>query len=137
MKIAKLYPWVFYIGEEAKTLQKDKCGKWMYFFDNKEFAAEMCEKAVMQNVVVEAKYKDLQSGVACFYLNSDDLERHKKIINFFLENNLIQRTKTGKLYNISFKLNEQTRAGEYGDDFKAEIKLDQFINLETGEWKLD
>ena len=52
-----------------------------------------------------------------------------------MENNLIQKTKAGKLFNISFKLDDQTRAGEYGADFKSEIKLADFIDLYTGEWK--
>ena len=56
------------------------------------------------------------------------------IFDFFLENKLIRRTKTGRLYNISFKFDEQTRAGEYGSDFKAEIKLEKFVDLDTGEW---
>lgn len=47
---------------------------------------------------------------------------------------MLQKTKTGKLRNISFKLNAQTCAGEYGDKFIGNIKLEQFLNLETGEW---
>ena len=46
---------------------------------------------------------------------------------------MIQRTKKGKLYNISFKLDNQTRAGEYGKAFKSSIKLSNFINLDTEE----
>ena len=51
-----------------------------------------------------------------------------------LNNNLIRRTKDGRLYNLSFKLNVQTRSGEYGKDFKAELKLSDLIDLNTGEW---
>ena len=49
---------------------------------------------------------------------------------------MIQRTKKGKLYNISFKLDNQTRSGEYGEAFKSSIKLSNFINLDTEEWIL-
>lgn len=69
-------------------------------------------------------------------MNCDDTEGHKKILSYFIKNNMIQRTKTGRLYNISFKLDAQTRAGEYGNNFIAQIKLDKFINLDTGEWIL-
>ena len=62
------------------------------------------------------------------------MESHKKVIQFFLDNDMIQKTKTGKLYNISFKLDDQTRAGEYGEMFQSEIKLEQFLDLYTGEW---
>lgn len=48
---------------------------------------------------------------------------------------MIQKTKTGKLYTISFKHDDQTRAGEYGEMFQSEIKLEQFLDLYTGEWK--
>ena len=47
---------------------------------------------------------------------------------------MIRRTKSGKLFNISFKLDDQTRAGAYGDDFKAELKLESLMDLKTGEW---
>ena len=53
---------------------------------------------------------------------------------FMMDNELILKTKTGRLYNISFKFDDQTRAGEYGADFKGVIKLAQFIDLNTGEW---
>lgn len=52
-----------------------------------------------------------------------------------LDNNLIPKTKDGRLYNLSFKLNIQTQSGEYGKDFKAELKLSDLIDLSTGEWK--
>lgn len=135
MREVKQFGWVYYLQEDApKVLDKHKCGKWMYFFENKEFAAEMCRNAVESGVVKESKHSDAESGVSCFYLNGDDIETHKKVIQFFMDNNLIRKTKVGKLYNISFKFDDQTRAGEYGADFKGEIKLEQFLNLTTGEW---
>lgn len=74
------------------------------------------------------------SGVACFYIHGDDDAAHWRVIAYFLEKGLIGKTKGGKLYNISFKYDEQTRNGEYGKNFVAEIKLDHFLNLSTGEW---
>ena len=59
---------------------------------------------------------------------------HKKVIAFFLENDLVRRTKSGKLYNISFKLDVQTIAGQYQNDFKAAVKLADFVDLTTGKW---
>ena len=52
-----------------------------------------------------------------------------------LNNNLIQRTKKGKLYNLSFKFDSQTINGEYEENFTGRIKLDNFIDLDTGRWK--
>ncbi len=134
MRIINLGPWVFYI-EGKPQFDEHKVGKWMYFFKDKERVAGLCKAAVEQRIVLEAKHSDALDGVSCFYLGCDDVESHKKVIQFFLDNDMIQKTKTGKLYNISFKLDDQTRAGEYGEMFQSEIKLEQFLDLYTGEWK--
>lgn len=135
MIVIPILGWVFYCKDESVFLDKnDKVGKWMYFFSDVDFAAEMCKKAVEENVVSQAKHVDDETGVACFYLNCDDEEEHKKVITFFMENKLVPITKSGKLKNISFKLNSQTRAGEYGNGYKAMVKLEDFIDLRTGKW---
>ena len=33
--------WIFYLSGKEKSLDRHKCGKWMYFFNNKEFAARI------------------------------------------------------------------------------------------------
>ena len=134
MEIKENIAWVYYIGENANTLDKHKCGKWMYFFDDKKFVSKICKEAVARNIVVISKHSNAETGVACFYLNGDDLAGHKKVIGFFFEKNLKKLTKAGRFYNIPFKYDDQTRAMEYGFDFKAKLKLEDFINLETGEW---
>lgn len=111
----------------------------MYFFDDQEFAKKMCQKAIAEQVCYECKCSDLefigeQQGVICFYLNGDDVENHKRVIQFMIYNNLIRKTKSGRYYNNSFKFDDQTRAGEYGANFEGKIKLDEFIDLNTGEW---
>lgn len=105
------------------------------FFSNREYVSTLCSKAVKTGIVAEAKHTDDETGVSCFYLNGDDNDGHKKVIQYFLENNMIQKTKSGKLYNISFKYDNQTRAGIYGTNFSTEIKLENFLNLSNGEWK--
>ena len=135
MKSINLGGWIYFLSGKEDLLEKHKCGKWMYFFGDREFVESICRKAIEEEVVYECKHSDAEEGVACFYLNGDDIENHRRVIEFFLENGLIRRTKTGKLYNIGFKFDDQTRAGEYGVDFKAEIKLDRFLDLTTGEWK--
>ncbi len=135
MQTVKLGPWIYYLSGKEEILDEHKCGKWMYFFADKERAASLCKSAIDENVVYECKHSDAEDGVACFYLNGDDIENHKRVIQFFLDNDLIRKTKAGKLYNIGFKFDDQTRAGEYGGDFKAEIKLEKFLDLNTGKWK--
>lgn len=135
MEIIERFGWVYYVGENYK-FDPNKSGKWMYFFKDKNFTAKVCEDAVKRNIIGESKHTDEETGVACFYLNCDDIETHKKTILYFIENNLIPRTKSGRLYNISFKLNNQTSSGEYGDKFHSEIKLSKFIDLDTEKWLL-
>ena len=131
--------WFWFFSGQESILDKHKCGKWMYFFDNQEFAMRICEKAISEKVCYECKCSDLEatmepSGVICFYQNGDDFANHKRIIDFLLKNDMIRKTKAGKLYNISFKFDDQTRAGEYGADFEGKIKLSQFVDLISGEW---
>ena len=127
--------WVYYLQNKKIKFDSDKSGKWMYFFDDIDFASSICKKAVESGVEQEAKHTNGENGVSCFYMEYDDVKSHKRTIAFMLENNLIKKTKSGKLYNLSFKLDNQTRAGQYGSDFKSEIKLSNFIDLYTGEWK--
>lgn len=132
--------WHFYLSGKEKLLEEHKCGKWMHFFKDQEFAMKICQKAIDEDVCYECKCTNMEftgesTGVICFYLNGDDIENHRKVLKFMLDNNLIQRTKTGKLYNISFKYDDQTRNGEYESDFVAKLKLDQFVDLVTGEFK--
>ena len=131
--------WYWYLTKQAKLLEKHKCGKWMCFFTDQKFAMRICEKAIAENACYECKCTDMElkaveTGVICFYLNCDDIENHHRIIQFMMDNNLIKKTKTGRFYNISFKFDDQTRAGEYGAEFEGIIKLAQFIDLNTGEW---
>lgn len=125
--------WIYYLGENYR-IPEEKCGKWMYFFNAHGLVSKICEDAVEKKVVGQAKHTDDESGVACFYVDCDDMEAHKRVISYFIEKNLIRKTKNGRYYNISFKLDKQTRAGEYKDSFHAKIKLSDFIDLYTGEW---
>lgn len=129
--------WVYYFSSDV-GLSALKCGKWMYFFNDKAFAEQICYDAVNKQVVSEAKHSDGDEGVACFYINVDDLDAHRRVIEFFIENRLIRKRKDGRYYNISFKLDSQTHQGEYKlyGNFDTEIKLEKFIDLQTGEWML-
>ena len=133
--------WIFYIQGKPK-FDDNKIGKWMHFFEDKDYdrVSELCRNTVEDGVVLEAKHSDgnnkgtYENNVACFYLECDDMERHKKVIRFFLDNDMIRKTETGKLHNISFKLDNQTYAGEYGENYHGHIKLEQFLDLQTGNW---
>ena len=136
----KMAGWLWFLKDD-KPVQFDsnKCGKWMSFFEDQDYAIQICQKAIDESACFECKCSDLElqggtSGVICFYLECDDVEAHKKIIRFMIENNLIRKTKSGRFYNNCFKLDSQTHAGEYGTDFESKIKLEEFIDLNTGKW---
>ena len=104
--------WYWYLSGEEDKLERHKCGKWMYFFDNQKFAQIICEKAIAEKICYECKCTDMEkqntsNGVVCFYTN-------------------------GEYYNISFKYDDQTRAGEYGSNFEGKINIEKFIDLKTG-----
>ena len=131
--------WFWYLSGEEARLDSEKCGKWMYFFTDQEFAKSICEKAIAEGVCFECKCSDLETvgqpnGVTCFYLNGDDIDNHRRVIDFMIRNDLIKKTKSGRYYNNSFKFDSQTLAGEYGADFEGKIKLEKFIDLNTGAW---
>ena len=134
MRVIKNPVWVYYLADTDPHFDETKVGKWMYFFGDRQFVEKICSEAIEQNIVEECKHSNADDGVSCFYLNDDDLEGHRRVIEFFIKNDLIRKTKKGKLYNISFKHDTQTLAGEYGDDYHSDIKLEEFVNLETGEW---
>ena len=132
-------PWIFYFSDGQPDWNPDKVGKWMYFFNDIVFAEEICRKATGSGVVLEAKHSRMldpikKTGLACFYCQGDDEQAHRRIIQFFLDNSLIPKTKAGRYYNISFKYDSQTDDGEYGEKFHSDLKLEQFIDLESGEW---
>lgn len=135
--------WVYYINaERLNELDPKRCGKWMYMTSDLERAEDLVREAVVTGAVIEAKHSTAAhmalsrsgTGVCCFYLNGDDSEAHHRAIEFLLRHDLVRRTKTRRLYNVSFKFDEQTRAGEYGDDFHAKIRLADFVDLDTGEF---
>ena len=138
MDIISNLAWVYYLRDKNESpFDDNKVGKWMYFFNDKEFAAKICKQSIEEGIVAESKHSNDEEGVCCFYLNCDDIEAHKRILYFFIENRLIKKTKAGKFYNISFKLDNQTLSGQYGADFHSDIKLENFIDLMSGEWIWD
>lgn len=138
MNVVKHSGYVYYF-DDTSSLKKYLVGKWMYFFNDKEFVSKICEKAIAEKIVVESKHSDSDEGVACFYININDFEAHKRVLAFFLDNKLIKHTKKeGRLYNISFKLDSETHNGQYRHlfNFDPTLKLEYFIDLQTEQWIL-
>ena len=45
--------WYWFLSGEGAKLERHKCGKWMYFFEDQSFAQQICEKAIAEQVCYE------------------------------------------------------------------------------------
>ena len=125
------------------NLDDDECGKWMCFFrgDNFDWASSITEMAVVQGICESAKcslpthLNSRGSGVICLYGENFDYDFHKRCTQFMIDHNMIQKTRKGSFYNISFKMDWMTQLYIYGETGK--IQLSDLRNLETGEWIYD
>ncbi len=145
MKIVEDFYWIYYSTEDY-IYDEDKTGKWMLFFDKNtdiDQVIHICKSAIEEKAIKNCKHSnpisyDLHpygdSCVVCFYLCFDDIEAHKRIIQFLQKHNLLKKTDYGRFYDISFKLDKQTKNNEYGNNYISYIRLSNFIDLDTGEW---
>lgn len=131
--------WIYYMDRmRLSEFKPDQVGKWMSFFEDVDAMAAICRDAVMEGACIECKHahalrvESKGTGVACFYVNGDDANAHRKLLAWMLERGLVQKTKGGRLYNIGFKFDRQTLSGEYGENFRAKITLSDFVDLNTG-----
>ena len=70
--------YIFYISDNWTNHNTNKIGKWMYFFNNKDFISKICKKAIEENIVDTCKHTNDNDGVACFYIEYDNLNAHRK-----------------------------------------------------------
>lgn len=135
--------WLWY-GANTFT-ESDKVGKFMTYGkgDISDELQGLILKAIKQGVTPLVKHTNLDtitfnprakdgSWVIVWY-SSDDENCLKSLAKFLVDEGLVQKTKTGKLYNIAFKYDEQTRNDEYAGEFKSKISLQDLMNLNTGE----
>ena len=123
-------PWIYFIGN--KDMIEKESGKWIlhnHYFDDAitilhilstmGYNCKCATVGIMQDMTVPM----------IIYCEPDDI----KIVNIMVKLDLIQKTKSGKLFNIAYKFNDQTRSGEYGNSFTAKVTLSDYVNLDTGE----
>ena len=137
-------PWVVYANESVPKIAPGRSGKWICFFERgeEETANETAQVAVETGVVSEALVpKDCEASkydsiACCLRIDAADLQAHKRVIRFMLENNLIKKSKTGSYYNNSFKF-DKTKGHGKDEYYTPTIKLADFIDLRTGEFLVD
>ena len=125
-------------------LSEDSSGKWMCFLSKKyyllDYVSYICKEYMELNNLSSHSCKIIDgndSYVICFYIDIQNYKDHISCLSYLLQNHLVPKTKSGKLYNISFKLDNQTRNGEYGISFIPKLTLSDFFDLNTGEIKTE
>lgn len=61
--MVRKFGWYWYLSKQITSLEKNKCGKWMCFFDNQEFAQQICQKAIDENACYECKCTDMEKAM--------------------------------------------------------------------------
>ena len=131
-----------YLNREIWKNNENKYGKWVVvskpngnnYNEFMKMRLEVFLEDIADDIKIGEPTPKYNHFVYVFYCNYDDIEKHKKIIKYMMKKNLIAKTKTGRYYNISYKLEDQTQRGEYGADFVPILKLEDFIDLYTGKF---
>ena len=114
-------------------------GFWQIYAPNEftedliQYLVDAVEHGALDSGRVDTSYQK-ESTVCLLHCNSKDHEAMKDILKYLMATNKIPKTQAGKLYNISYKFNAQSQAGLTGDKFVALIKLEDFVDLYTGEF---
>ncbi|KJH56491.1 MULTISPECIES: hypothetical protein [Bacillus subtilis group] len=141
--------WCYYgidISQSRAFKETDKVGKFMTF-GHGDLTNEMQElilKAIKQGITPLVKHTDIDtleynprskdgSWMIAWY-STDEEKSLKGLAKFLIDHDLVSKTKSGRYYNISFKYDKQTRMGEYGEQFKSSISLENLMDLNTGEF---
>ncbi|ANN34851.1 hypothetical protein A9498_26510 [Bacillus thuringiensis serovar coreanensis] len=138
----KVGGWCWYGTNTFK--ETDHVGKFMTFVqdDISNEIQELILKAIKQGVTSLVKHTDpdmlafnpyaKNGSLAIIWYSTDEEKTLKGLAKFLINHGLVPKTKAGKYYNISFKYDEQTRNGEYGEQFKPSISLKDLMDLNTG-----
>ncbi|HDR7764815.1 MULTISPECIES: hypothetical protein [Bacillus cereus group] len=138
----KMGGWCWYGTNTFK--ETDNVGKFMTFVqdDISNELQELILKAIKQGVTSFVKHTDpdmlafnphaKNRSLAIIWYSTDEEKALKGVAKFLINHELVPKTKAGKYYNISFKYDEQTRNGEYGEQFKPSISLKDLMDLNTG-----
>ena len=136
--MVKLYDDKFIEFKKSDTeIKYDIKGKWLIFFSDFAYADKLCKDLVDNDIVLEANHSiGGTSGVCRIFVDAKNLEQHRKVLRYLIDNQHIPRTKKGNhLYNIAFKLQLQTdRLEYYGWDFENLLSLCDLVDLKTGKF---
>lgn len=136
IEIYDLASWTFV---ERDSAIQDFDGFWQ-IYASKEFTEELIQyladaisDGALESGRVDTSYQ-LDTTVCLLHCLSTDRDMMKRVLRYMIDTNKVQKTKSGRLYNISYKFIAQSQAGLTGDKFVALIKLEDFVDLRTGEF---
>ena len=94
-------------------------------------AHSICVKAIYHDVVSAAshteRYDSVHLNVSVLLDCKNNVESHKRVLLFLIENDLIPKTKNGLLHNVHFKRYNQSK-----QNYTPKIALSDFVDLKTG-----
>lgn len=136
IEIYDLASWTFV---ERDPVIQEFDGFWQIYAP-KEFTEELIQyladaisEGALESGRVDTSYQ-LDTTVCLLHCLSTDRNMMKRVLRYMIDTNKVQKTKSGRLYNISYKFIAQSQAGLTGDKFVALIKLEDFVDLHTGEF---
>ena len=136
IEIYDLASWTFV---ERDSVIQEFDGFWQIYAP-KEFTEELIQYiadaisgGALESGRVDTSYQ-LDTTVCLLHCLSTDRNMMKRVLRYMIDTNKVQKTKSGRLYNISYKFIAQSQAGLTGDKFVALIKLEDFVDLHTGEF---
>ncbi|PEE42842.1 hypothetical protein [Bacillus pseudomycoides] len=136
--------WCWYGTNTFK--ETDNVGKFMTYVpdDISDEMQALILKAIKQGATPFVKHTDPDTlafnpyakngSLAIIWYSTDEEKNLKALAKFLVDNDLVPKTKAGKYWKLSFKYDEQTRNGEYGEQFKPSITLEDLMDLNTGEF---
>lgn len=135
MKTTVSDKWVYYTADNFKSFLGNSFGKWMFYFDNPDYAEQICTVAVRDGVTKRAKHANASQGIGGFYTTADNYTEHRTIIAYMLRNNLIRRAANGKYFDIAFKYELADDEASTPTLPRTSLRLSDFIDLSDGTFK--
>lgn len=124
--------WTYY-EREGYTLDSIKAGGWIWYFKRIIDAKKKCQDTVELELAGASKHSNSDDGVAIFSLNIDDIEGHIKLIEYMIENDMIEYEHDNVYRDISFVVSLSSTTPMLQHSIPQMLKLSSFVNLETHE----
>lgn len=135
-----------YFIKDCKCNMTSKFGRWTCNLIDSDGSADVLQdmsEAALLNGICDAvefsgdEYED--ASFISFYISCDNLDKHRLIIKFMLNNNLIARSIRGRLLDKCFVpvVYDESAISASRDSIRKSIRLFELVDSFTGELKQD